>query len=153
MNKEQEKSDDANATKNRVGMKAAKTLLALWGFSEIEPVDSLGKGWDFEASKNGVRYKIELKTTETRGVPDAFGNEFENLDSLPELKADYLLVVKVKKDEASGFRPLGGHFVSKEEVGGYKDHHRVVNHVKFSHKFQTDLANEKVGEWKNYEED
>lgn len=151
MNRKQGKSNDVNATKNRVGMKAAQTLLAQWGFYKIECVDGGGKGCDFEASRNDKRYKIELKTTATTGVPDAFENEFEDLEDFPTLKADYLLVVRVEKDKAGGFSPLRGNLVSKEEVDSYKERHRVVKHVKFSRKFQSDLYTGKIGDWKNYQ--
>ncbi|MBX8638683.1 MAG: hypothetical protein KIY11_10085, partial [Thermoplasmata archaeon] len=88
MSDAKKESDDANATKNRVGMVAAEKLLSKWGFSNIRRADHDGEGCDFTALKSGSQCKIELKTTQTNGVPDGYESEFGNLDSLPILTAD-----------------------------------------------------------------
>ena len=151
-------SKDENATKARIGMDAAEKFLHKWGFSNIERVHTKGRGCDFEASKDGLPFKIEVKTTQTKGVPDAFGTEF-NLPSSKgqgntEFKPDYLLVVVVEKAEDGSFHPKTGVLVKKDEVNSYKDHEPVV-HVKFSREFQRDLMDggKKIGEWLDWTED
>ena len=153
------KSKDENATKARIGMDAAEKFLHKWGFSSIKRVDKKGRGCDFEASMNGSTPRtIEVKTTQTKGVPDAFGTEFNLASSKEqgnyEFKPDYLLVVIVEKAEDGSFHPKRGVLVKKDEVNKYEDH-KPVTHVKFSRKFQRDLMDDgkKIGEWLDWTED
>ena len=158
-----ERSKDENATKARMGMNAAEKFLHKWGFSSIERVDKKrvdkkGYGCDFKASKDGLPFTIEVKTTQTKGVPDAFGTEFNlpagNGLSNFEFKPDYLLVVVVEKAEDGSFHPKRGVLVKKDEVNKYEDH-KPVTHVKFSREFQRDLmdGSKKIGEWLDWTED
>ena len=116
-------------------------------------------GCDFTASKNGSTRTIEVKTTQTKGVPDAFETEFTHLDKHPEFGPDYLLVVRVRKGGEPGWEPTGGHLVSKNEIDLYKEEkegkkeHKIVAHVKFSSTFQKELWDKKIGEWLDWTED
>ncbi len=151
-------SKDENATKARIGMDAAKEFLQNWGFSNIERVDKKGVGYDFKASKDGLPFTIEVKTTQTKGVPDAFETEFTHLDKHPEFGPDYLLVVRVRKVGEPGWEPTGSHLVSKNEIDLYKEEkegkkeHKIVAHVKFSSTFQKELWDKKIGEWLDWTE-
>ena len=59
------------------GTEDAVVLLSRKDFINLHNVERLGIGCDLTAQKDGVEYKIEVKATRTKGIPDAFENEFE----------------------------------------------------------------------------
>ena len=136
-------SKHENAKRGRVGMDAAEKFLPKFGFSDVKRVDRMGEGCDFEAVRDSVRCKIEVKTTGKEGVPDAFETEFTELDKHPKFRPDYLLVVRL----GEGWKLKGAHLVSKNDVDRYKKRHKIVKHVKFSSEFKKDLWEKKIGKW------
>ena len=149
MNNVSAPSQDENATRNRVGMEAAENFLRKWGFSDVKRVDRKGEGCDFEAVRDNVLCKIEVKTTGKEGVPDAFETEFTELNKYPKFCPHYLLVVRL----GEGGKLKGTHLVSKNDVDHYKEEHKIVKHVKFSSEFKKDVWEKKIGEWLDWTAD
>lgn len=149
------------------GTEDAVVLLSRKDFINLHNVERLGIGCDLTAQKDGVEYKIEVKATRTKGIPDAFENEFEfdNLGKRPRLKADYLMVVWYnKKDGKDGPQPIGATLLTKDVVDRYADRHidsegravnehKVVKHVKFSLELQKGAWNKQEGEWLDWTEE
>jgi len=82
---------------------------------------------------------IEVKSTASVGIPDAFETEFTR--GL-RFVATHLYVVAFKKDEVT-VESL--HIIPKEEIDKYSDSHKMVQHIKFASTLKTRLKN---GEFK-----
>lgn len=134
-------------SKERQRIEVAKKLLEWNGF-EFSKEDKKETGCDMIARQVGKKTKIEVKTTESEGIPDAFQTEFQELDSEPVFMADYLVVVRKK-----GKKILSCNLVSKADIDRYRAQHRVVKRVKFSREFQREVYDRKLGKWLAWEDD
>jgi len=108
-----------------------------------EPLDVSQKrnfvGFDIiSVDRHGKDHRtIEVKSTTSEGIPDAFETEFTR-----ELRfvATHLYVVMFRKDEKT-VESL--HIIPKEEIDKYSANHRMVQHIKFASALKTRLKNGK----------
>ena len=138
---------DKEMSKEQQRIEVAKRLLERDGF-EFSKEYQKEKGCDLIARKDGKMVKIEVKTTESIGISDAFQTEFQELGSEPVIKAHYLVVVRKK-----GEKIFGSNLISKEDVERYKAQHKMVKHVKLSRELQREAYDRKLGKWLAWEED
>lgn len=110
-----------------------------------EPVDVSRKrnfvGFDIiSVDRQGSDHRtIEVKSTASEGIPDAFETEFTRGR---RFVATHLYVVTFAKDEKT-VESL--HVIPKEEIDKYSDSHMMVQHIKFASALKTRLKN---GEFK-----
>lgn len=137
-------SQDTNAIKGRTGERAAVQLLESKGFSDVrkrEKGDPIG--FDFKAIKSGENVTVEVKSTGSpNGIPDAMGNEFDLKDPRnPRLRADYLLVVRLKEDanNRGSYLIQGAHLLPKNYVNQFR--HTIKPIVVLSRELKNELRN------------
>ena len=101
-----------------------------------EPLDVSKKrnfvGFDIiSVDRHGNDHRtIEVKSTTSEGIPDAFETEFTR--GL-RFVATHLYVVGFGKDV------IGLHVIPKEEIDKFSDRHRMVQHIKFASALKTKL--------------
>jgi hypothetical protein len=135
-----------------------KSILEPLGFTDIcRNSENTGKdkakiGYDFKARKdgNGVTIEVKAKTFDkkgkTKGIPNAVGTEFYNVEigRSPKFKANYLPVIgletKLKK-----YIPEIAYLVPNKGVNKYK--HSIKPAVVFASELKTRLRNTKASDY------
>jgi hypothetical protein len=133
-------SQDPNQVKGKKGEEEGIDLLKRNGFIEVRKRDGGEKGFDLKANEKGKQVKIEVKGTENENeIPDMVASEFDLKNKkAPKLVADYLLVVRLRKD-GTGFIAKGAHLLPKKVVDEYAKEHKLKSTIVLSRRLKNDL--------------
>lgn len=129
-----------NAEKGVFGEKYVKQYLKSNGFV-VRGRQKGEIGFDLLAERDGIRLKIEVKTSNNSrgGIPDMHNTEFYLSNGEWKLSADMLYVLRLDGD-----KPVQLDILTKKEVDSYSSSHKTISVIRTT-KLDRDLDKRLVG--------